>query len=212
VKNIFANLPGCDGSHCGLSDLYPDRERRLKAALKRHKPFDTGWWASKKEIASGRLSSEDGKTILAEASVSDDFDTEGKGSCETETWTFDACERALGEAWHAADEAKKDNEPYQGFKVLHNTRSYGMYVNGKPQGKATIRPAWVETLILPKGDGFDMETPPGDNYHKWGWQYENGRRHRMPLRVRQALLAWANAYRNGKKTFTVAGWTIKPWG
>ena len=68
-----------DGAHWGLSDWYSDGRAELEQALKEKVPFDTGWYSSKKEIASARIFSEDGVKIKVQASVSDDFDTEGRG-------------------------------------------------------------------------------------------------------------------------------------
>ena len=50
-----------DGAHCGLADWYPEQEAALKAALKAHAAFDTGWYSSKKQIASARVFSRVGE-------------------------------------------------------------------------------------------------------------------------------------------------------
>lgn len=196
MPDLFAKLHG-DGAHHGISDLYPTHQKLVERALKSGKPFDTGWYGSKKEIASGRIYS-DGKTVTCEASVSDDFDTEGRGSAVatpaglgTEV-LFDDVVRALDAALDAAGEDKKEKEPYAGFST-HNRKGH-----------------WVETLILPKG-GEEYDTPPGDNYHEWGWQREC---RYMPRKVREVFLRWANNWIMGKKVGgkrTMAGWTIKPW-
>jgi hypothetical protein len=58
-KPIEAQIPvrkiRGDGSHWGLTDLYPESNAALLSALKDGLPFDTGWWSSKKEIASARV-------------------------------------------------------------------------------------------------------------------------------------------------------------
>ena len=75
ILNAFQNG---NGAHCGLSDWYKEGEAQLTAALAERVPFTTGWYSSKKEIASARIWSEDGVKIKVEVSVSDDFDTQGE--------------------------------------------------------------------------------------------------------------------------------------
>jgi len=73
---------------------------------------------------------------------------------------------------------------------------------------------WVETFLLPRtpdwyGVGFP-DAPPGDNYHKWGWQGECD----VPARVKRKLEEWAQAHTWGEveeQSFKYQGWTIKPW-
>lgn len=55
MRKIFDGLRG-DGAHRGVTDLYPENESALRAALKDGLPFDTGWWAVKHEIQSARVS------------------------------------------------------------------------------------------------------------------------------------------------------------
>jgi hypothetical protein len=206
---IFKPLGG-DGAHCGISDLYKNYEQVLVAALASGQPFDTGWFSSKKEIVTGRVYS-DGQTVTCEVYCSDDFDTEGKGETEASSATLDDVVRALDEAWDKAEKDRTENEPYQGFKVLRRTRQWSVYIGGKPVGKSHISLAWVETLILPKGDGCMMDFPPGDNYREWGWQ-NDGRQ--MPRKVRAVLRTWAENWMEGKKVGgkrTCEGWTIQPW-
>lgn len=197
LKNALKELfQRGDGAHHGISDLYPEKEAALTAALATGQPFDTGWFSSKKEIASGRVSMVGG-IVTCEASVSDDFDTEGHGEAEAHpaglgtVVMFADVVRALDLALDRADENKKENEPYQGYKVVRAG-------------------SWVETLILPKGDGVEMETPPGDNYHVWGWQGDT----LMPASVQATLYRWAENWLGGKKVGgkrTCDGWTIIPW-
>ena len=54
MKQLNAFQNG-DGAHCGLSDWYSDGRAELEQALKEKIPFDTGWYSSKKEIASARI-------------------------------------------------------------------------------------------------------------------------------------------------------------
>lgn len=181
-----------DGAHRGLSDWYPENEAALKAALDAHKPFDTGWYGSKHEIASARIWSTDGVTIQTEASVSDDFDTNGSGTRSTTEWTLDSVSDAVDAAWDDADEDRKDNEPYIGFSVHDSTG------------------AWVETYILSVGE---YDTPPGDNYHWWGWQHDEvhdvGIPH--PGIPEDAVAAFEKFAYGDQKELTVNGWTIRRW-
>jgi hypothetical protein len=182
-----------DGAHCGLTDWYPEHEAALKAALDAHQPFATGWYSSKKEIASARIWSDDGVTINVEASVSDDFDTNGTGYRSTTEWTLESVAEAVDAAWDSADEDRRENEPYIGFSVHDSTG------------------AWVETYIASNGE---YDTPPGDNYHWWGWQHDEKDDvgipdPRIPADAVEAFEKFA--YGDGKE-LTVNGWTIRRWG
>jgi hypothetical protein len=150
-----------NGAHCGLTDWYPDKEKALKRAIRSGKPFDTGWYGSKKEIASARIYSMDGKTVQVEASVSDDFDTYGNGAAQVfgaAPVSLEQVQQAIYRAWDEAENNQKDNREYAGFSILRKTRRYGCYVGGKPVGKSSVGESWVETLILPIGDF------PSDSY------------------------------------------------
>jgi hypothetical protein len=205
-----------DGAHCGLTDWYPKKERALKRALKRQQPFDTGWYGSKKEIASARVYSTDGKTVLVEVSVSDDLDTGGLGSAMAMRGAVPvnicSVQEAIHRAWAEANENQKDNRLYYGFAIRRNIlTSYTDYSKTPPKEKKRIwKQAWIETLILPRGDGGMMNEPPGDNYHVWGFQGESI----VPKKHREALEAWANKFIAGQtkdKSFTSGKWTIEPW-
>jgi hypothetical protein len=183
-----------DGAHRGLSDWYPENEAALKAALDAHRPFDTGWYGSKHEIASARIWSEDGDSINVEASVSDDFDTDGTGRRRIKEWSLDEVASAVDEAWDSADEDRKDNEPYIGFSIHDSTGS------------------WEETYIASNGE---YDTPPGDNYHWWGWQHDEKDDvgipdPRIPADAVKAFEDFAD--REDGKELTVNGWTIRRWG
>ena len=54
MKKLEAFQHG-DGAHCGLSDWYEEGEAELTAVITERVPFDTGWYSSKKEIASARI-------------------------------------------------------------------------------------------------------------------------------------------------------------
>ena len=116
MKQLTAFQNG-DGAHWGLSDWYNRGETELKAALDAHEPFDTGWYSSKKEIASARIWSEDGVKIKVEVSVSDDFDTLGGGYASTNEWTIDAIQDCISNAWDKAESDRDENQEYEGFRV-----------------------------------------------------------------------------------------------
>ena len=189
-----------DGAHCGLSDWYEDGEAQLTAVLAEHIPFDTGWYSSKKEIASARIWSEDGIKIKVEVSVSDDFDTEGLGYASTTEWTIDAVQTGITSAWDKAEIARDDNQEYEGFRVGREGR-------------------WDETYLVNIGWGENL-SPPGDNYHWWGWQHDGaddtvGVPHPdIPVEIVQAFEKWAHnwAFGNTKeKSLKVGEWEITPW-
>lgn len=205
MKKLEAFQRG-DGAHCGLSDWYKDGEAELTAALAERVPFDTGWYSSKKEIASARIWSEDGVKIKVEACVTDDFDTEGLGYASTEEWTVDAVQGCVSKAWDKAEQARDEAQEFEGFTVLQHR-----------EDGAT----WVETYLV--NIGWGDYAPPGDNYAWWGWQYDGaddtvGVPHPdIPLETVQAFEKWANdwafgrAQEEGHKTLRIGDWEIKPW-
>jgi len=183
VKTLEAFQHG-DGAHCGLSDWYEDGEAELADAVALRIPFDTGWYSSKKEIASARIRSEDGTKIKVEVSVSDDFDTEGLGYASTDDWTLDAVRITISKAWSKAEAARNENQEYEGFRVGRNGR-------------------WEETFLINIGWGENL-APPDDNYHWWGWQYDGaddtvGVPHPdIPLETVQAFEKYANDWAFGR--------------
>ncbi len=200
-----------DGAHCGLADWYPNKEAALRKAIAAKGPFTTGWYGSKKEIASACISRGPTGIYVIETSVSDDFDTPGNGTrvfkCKEGSTVDQIIERIKKEiypAWDAAEEDQKENRLYTGFKVLHNVKHHSVYYGHEPQGKATIALGWVETYIRNEDDTGMLETPPGDNYHRWGWQMDRS----MPKAIRARLERFALSWREG---LTVKGWTIEPW-
>jgi hypothetical protein len=205
MKKLEAFQHG-DGAHCGLSDWYKDGEAELTAVIAERVPFDTGWYSSKKEIASARIWSEDGVKIKVEASVSDDFDTEGLGYASTEEWTVDAVQGCVSKAWDKAEQARDEAQEFEGFTVLQH----------RPDGAA-----WVETYLVNIGWGENLG-PPGDNYHWWGWQYDGaddtvGVPHPdIPLETVQAFEKWVHDWAFGRlpaenNCLRIDEWEIKPW-
>jgi hypothetical protein len=153
-----------DGSHWGVSDWYEEIENALLDVLRTGVDFDTGWYSSKKEIWSGRVTRK-GSMIQCAGSVSDDFDTEGYGSM---TLTVDPAEspedllerirEGLNEAIDHAETNRKDNQVYCGWSI------------GQVNPETGQRKNWLYTYIQPLGDGNFMDSPPGDCYHRWGWE------------------------------------------
>ena len=187
-----------DGAHCGLTDWYPPLEAAITAALARGKSYawTTGWYGSKKEIASACITQRDGE-ITVRVSVSDDFDTDGNGEQTIRfTKNLDRIRDAISAAWTEANRDRRDNEAYAGFSVGRGDR-------------------WEFTLILPQGWGHEWDVPPGDNYHRWGWQeVEDGedRPAEIPADVAERLKQWAEDPMHGAgEKYTYRGWTIKAW-
>ena len=190
-----------DGAHCGLTDWYPPLEAAITAALARGKGYawTTGWYGSKKEIASACITQRNGE-ITVEVSVSDDFDTPGRGERMIRfTNNLDRIRDAITAAWEEAEGDQRDNRVYAGFSVGRGDR-------------------WEFTIILPVGDGHRMDVPPGDNYHCWGWQDVEGGEERpaaIPAAAAERLVSWAERFLGGgakRRKFTNAGWTITAWG
>ena len=212
-RTLIATFQSGDGAHCGLADWYPDKEKALTTALekfsKRGSGFDTGWYSSKKEIASARIYT-DAKPPLpglyVEVSVSDDFDTPGSGGAYVPEATLEGIRKAIYAAWDGAEADQKANRVYTGFKVLTRKKVHSTYHGGDPVGKARLAMVWAETYIRNDSDGLDE--PPGDSYPNWGWQGDC----QIPKAIRDKLEDYACAYRKGKPaSFTVGKWTIEPW-
>jgi len=182
-----------DGAHCGLGDWYPEIEAGIEAALKKGAEYrwTTGWYASKKEIASANISNTpDG--ICVEVSVSDDFDTPGLGSRSIAfTTDLEEIRQAIYDAWDDAEGNQKENRMYVGYSVHDATEGGG----------------WVETYIKASGEGalWCGDSPPGDNYHTWGFQNE----YDIPEDVKDQLEEWAQS--NDWGSHTVGDFTIKGW-
>jgi hypothetical protein len=186
---------GCDGAKWGVSDWYEEFEKLIQEALNKGPSHNwtTGWYGSKKEIASACITHEDGK-IKLEATQSDDFDTEGYGSVDIpHTTDIEAVREALDKAHGEACENKRDNEVYAGFSI-HNAEGQ-----------------WVETYIAPIGWGGEMESPPGDYYSEWGFQGDC----ELPKHVKDAIEHWIARWDCGVNEddtqFTCDGWTVRPW-
>jgi len=187
---------GCDGSHRGLGDWYSDLEENIVKALARGPSFEwtTGWYASKHEIASGKITCSGSGMLGIEASVSDDFDTEGYGQTFIpHTQDLDEIRKAINKAWDDALECKSENEEFIGYSVIGKSEKYNW--NG-----------WIETYLKPGGDGWYLDGPPGDNYFDWGWQDECID---IPEDVKDALKKWADE--NDEGEFEYKGYKIKPW-
>lgn len=160
------NYRNGDGAKWGPGDWYDDFRAELVRALKTGKDFDTGWYGVKKEIQSARIR-RDGSKLWVEVSVSNDFDITG----QSEGWMdlsphdlssdastercLDAFTEEIDKTLLAAEDDQKDND------------FIGMFVVGKDQGPG-MSPWQLTFLVDFSGHGFDV--PPGDSYHRWGWQ------------------------------------------
>jgi hypothetical protein len=190
-----------DGSHWGLSDWYKEKADALDAALRAREDFDTGWYSSKKEIASARIWAISG-TIKVEATVSDDFDTVGIGYSSTRDWNLIAVGNCVDQAMNRAEQDRADNEPYIGFTVLKKD-SEGLH-------------PWIDTYLMSNGD---FHTPPGDYYHWWGWQdsEQDGvgiHNPSIPKDTADQFEKWASSWAFGEQPenhLQIGDWIIRPW-
>jgi len=189
---LFPSFAHGDGAKWGISDFYEEKERALRAALAGGRDFSTGWYSSKKEIASGCVS-RFGGLIRCEASVSNDFDTEGSGSVNVVVGRkgparlFDEIVAGLDRALELASADQKGNETVALWSV-HDRKG-----------------RWIESYLAPCGFAPDFgaeESPPGDYYHKWGWQDEG----KVPAKVRSAFEKFLGRRApDGKRTFKTGG-------
>lgn len=180
-----------DGAHWGIADWYQDKKYALKRAIGGKSDWTTGWYSSKKEIVSANITREGGEYIV-EVSVSDDFDTEGlavrgfKPKKATTEAILKRIEKELHEAWDEAKVDQRHNRQYRGFSVLKDGR-------------------WIETYIQNVSE-WGLDSPPGDNYHKWGFQGES----KISKDIREKLEDWVLGY-PAEKEFTYKGYTIQVW-
>ena len=204
TDELFASLGG-DGAHWGLTDLYPEYLERVLNVLKSSEDFDTGWYASKKEILSGRIIRRSGAYIVS-ASVSDDFDTEGVGHVQFRSshvakpliWQH-ICDQ-LNRAWELAIEDQKDNALYVGYSI------------GEAQeGEPPTRKNWIWSYIAPRGFGIELFEPPGDNYHSWGWDYGgiNEEADKLTEEERDGMEEWIA--KGGGEAKKFGRWVIEQW-
>lgn len=211
-----------DGAHCGLADWYPEKEEALKAALESGLKFDTGWYASKKEIASARISG-DSEQIRVEVSVSDDFDTEGYAA-ETipAQASLDDIANAIYRIWDAAEEAQKDNRDYAGYSLIHYStkipewqRSPNVFPRETRKRYPRKVAQCLDYYIVPAGDGYGMDSPPGDNYSHWYWQNDpdgegqNCMEAGIPKRTVKRFEEFAQSGNEG--SLRIGDWEIKAW-
>jgi len=185
------------GAHCGLGDWYKEIEEGIQAALNQGPDYEwtTGWYSSKKEIASACITHAEGG-ICIEVSVSDDLDTPGLGTQIIQhTTDIERIREAIYEAWEEAEVDQKGNRLYVGYSVHDATENGG----------------WVETYIRPSDAlMWDYEQPPGDNYHQWGFQDESEiPESEIPDDVKEKLAEWASDNDFGE--FTYGDFTIKAW-
>lgn len=189
-----------DGSKWGVSDFYSECEAALQAALDLGPDlrWTTGWWGAKKEIVSGKITAHGDGNLWLEVSVSDDFDT--PGSAETVipfTNSMDTIEATLDALHDEAEQNRRDNQVYAGFCVFND------------------RGQWIETYI--QCLDYDYDSPPGDNYYKWGWQEEW---EEIPPEVLSTFEEWLGTWEWTKKPNASCyaedeygnGYTLQRWG
>jgi len=164
-----------DGAHWGLGDWYPEIERGIKRALKSKSDWTTDWYASKKEIASAKITRKDG-VITVEVSVSDDFDTPGKAQGVCKKPDIDSIRKTIYKVWDEAIGNQKENREWMAWSIGHRSG---------PKHRGRKRKDWIETYVMDISDYGDDPSPPGDNYHTWGFQGDS----ELPKDVKKRLEA-----------------------
>jgi len=158
----FNKKPG-DGAHHGVDSPYDAVVDELMRALDSGLDFDSGWYASKKEIESGRVARR-GDVVWTSVSVSDDFDNEAVGEADFPFADLvgkdrDARMATIGTALDAARDKARDNQRDNEVATL--------YCIGRDEGAASRR--WTFTFLRDMSM-FGFAAPPGDYHHRWGWQ------------------------------------------
>jgi|TARA_R100000501_G_C2589400_1_gene89947 hypothetical protein len=175
-----------DGAHCGLADWYPPIEAQIKECLVSGVDFTTGWYASKKEIASACITSTGG-SLLVEVSVSDDFDCVGTTDATIPTpATLEEIREEIYRVWESAEEAQKDNSCVVYWTIKD------------AQGR------FVEVYLQAVGWGEEMDEPPGDYYFQWGFQGFS----ELPADLRAKIEE--RIYREEYTPFTIDGYKVAP--
>lgn len=215
-----------DGAHRGLSDWYPNKEAALALALKSKQPFDTRWYGSKHEIASARIHSTNGKQIEVEVSVSDDFDTPGNGRTTCDA-TISAIRKAISKAWSDAEKDQRSNRQYAGYSLIHWSTKIPEYLRKNAYPRETRKryrskqSRCLDYYIVNCSDwcGFN-DSPPGDNYHHWGWQSDDNEKSEhwgenpdpkfnLSADVQEKLEDFAQSRKKG--SLRIGDWEIKSW-
>jgi hypothetical protein len=220
LHNLAVTKNRCDGAHCGLGDWYPDVEASIVEALEQgpEHEWTTDWYSSKKEIASARISHRadlEGGGLCIEVTVSDDFDTPGHGAkIIRHTTDLEEVREAIYAAWDEAETNQKGNRLYVGWSVLHQED-----IRWGPDSLRKNPPKswqWIETYIAPQGEAlyYDFESPPGDNYHKWGWENdwpEEGYESPVPADVREKFEEYINGDHGDVPRVEYKGYILQKW-
>jgi len=98
---VFDLIPGCDAAHRGITDFYARHLAALKKAFRAKANFDTGWYAVKHEIESGRIS-RTGALLHLEVSRSMD---DGRDLVDTLIWEAAGGNAFADSGWDALDKA-----------------------------------------------------------------------------------------------------------
>jgi len=204
-----------DGAHCGLTDWYPDKEIALQEALNNKIDFTTGWYASKKEIASANITAVNDE-ISIEVSVSDDFDTIGC-CCEQipHTTDLELIRTAIYKIWDGARSNQKENQVYTGYVLFHWSDEIPEWHNDSRDRYPEKVKQCLDYYIVNTGGMWDiLDSPPGDNYHWWGWSNDEEtegqtcREEGIPEDVAEKLADHATSLGKGLR---IGDWEIEPW-
>lgn len=202
TADIFADVGGIDAAKWDVTDWYPANNAALRDAIVNVEEWDTGWYSCKKEIQSGRVYC-NGNEITCEVSVSDDFDTEGRGCSsflipkdwdgQDADWIMELIESHLYAALEQAKQDQRDNALYAGYSIGRTDNQ------GQPKN-------WLETYVAPLGFGDELDEPPGDYYYHWGWQAETDE---IPAHIKEQFEEFASNCSDGM--LVSEGWYIKSW-
>jgi hypothetical protein len=110
--------------------------------------------------------------------------------------------KAISAAWDEALKNKRDNEVYAGYSI--GTRS------GKNH-RGRKRENWQFTYLV-NISGLDMDFPPGDNYHKWGWQEDTRYMEKWtPALTQEQRDELVRGMIRGEQKVFVGPWVAEAW-
>lgn len=152
-------------AHWGITDLYPENEAALRAALASGEPFDTGWYGAKKEIEYARISRQGYGNRILRVEVRTEID-DGPDLVDTAFWKAAGGNEFAGSGYDALmklgltedDAIAKIDEVVDAFEIWED--------NQATDGADVDNPTYEELMakVEELTDGCDAEN--SSTYHE----------------------------------------------